>query len=204
MPDPEHVCRPGAAVYYCPTSGSTESDCHGAHDVCCDRPDLHRTLDPQRRYLVPVARVNLPEEPDVVHLALYQWLDSFEAWATGRALCGHSTAQGALSETTEVTCPRCLEYRTDYERYIAPGYDPADDDPKALRARIAGLESAAAGAWGSVWLHGNWRYLTGQMTTEEREHAADAVVRWQAGLTAMDGVERTEPDGLRWWREAGQ
>lgn len=37
-----HVCRPGASLYYCPTFGRTESDCHGGHDVCCDRPDLHQ------------------------------------------------------------------------------------------------------------------------------------------------------------------
>lgn len=43
--EPEHVCRPGAATYFCPTSGDTESDCHGGHDRCCDRPDLHRPAD---------------------------------------------------------------------------------------------------------------------------------------------------------------
>lgn len=40
-----HVCKPGATVYYCPTSGETESDCHGGFDVCCDRPDLHQPTD---------------------------------------------------------------------------------------------------------------------------------------------------------------
>lgn len=42
--EPEHVCRPGATVYYCPASGETESDCHGGFDQCCDRPDLHRPV----------------------------------------------------------------------------------------------------------------------------------------------------------------
>lgn len=37
-----HVCKPGAILYYCPTSGRTESDCHGGFDTCCDRPDLHQ------------------------------------------------------------------------------------------------------------------------------------------------------------------
>ncbi|MEU9310907.1 hypothetical protein [Streptomyces sp. NPDC048256] len=36
-----HVCKPGASTYFCPTSGQTESDCHGGFDQCCDRPDLH-------------------------------------------------------------------------------------------------------------------------------------------------------------------
>ncbi|MEV5703127.1 hypothetical protein AB0L55_37305 [Streptomyces anthocyanicus] len=45
QPDTEtqaHVCKPGASVYYCPTSGETESNCHGGFDACCDRPDLHQ------------------------------------------------------------------------------------------------------------------------------------------------------------------
>ena len=60
-------------------------------------------------------------------------------------------------------------------------------------------------AWGSVWLHGNWRYLTSKMSTPEREHAADAVARWSLALEAVDGAGREgEPEGLRWWREAGR
>jgi hypothetical protein len=97
-------------------------------------------LDTSRRYLVPVARLDLPGEPDVVHLSLYQWLDHFEAWATGRALCGYSTTQGALPEGTPVTCARCLEHRPDYETYIAPGYRPEDDDPRALRDRVGAAQ----------------------------------------------------------------
>ena len=37
-----HVCDPGATAYYCPTSGETESNCHGGFTTCCDRPDLHQ------------------------------------------------------------------------------------------------------------------------------------------------------------------
>jgi hypothetical protein len=43
-PDDGHVCKPGASIYYCPTGGEAESDCHGGFDVCCDRPDLHQPL----------------------------------------------------------------------------------------------------------------------------------------------------------------
>ncbi|MFJ3699548.1 hypothetical protein ACIPW9_36400 [Streptomyces sp. NPDC090052] len=39
-----HVCKPGATTYYCPTVGEIESDCHGGFDVCCARPDLHQPL----------------------------------------------------------------------------------------------------------------------------------------------------------------
>lgn len=58
-------------------------------------------------------------------------------------------------------------------------------------------------AWGSVWLHGKWSWLTKNMTTPERELAADAVARWSAGLAVEDGQpDRGEPEGLRWWRES--
>ncbi|MEU0098210.1 hypothetical protein [Streptomyces sp. NPDC006267] len=40
----EHVCKPGATVYYCPTAGDTESDCHGGFDTCCSATDLHQQL----------------------------------------------------------------------------------------------------------------------------------------------------------------
>jgi len=51
-------------------------------------------------------------------------------------------------------------------------------------------------AWHSVWLHGNWGWLTQNMTTAEREHAADAVQRYSTHL------EPDEPElgDLRWWR----
>ena len=37
-----HTCKSGASTYHCPTSGQTESDCHGGFTTCCDRPDLHQ------------------------------------------------------------------------------------------------------------------------------------------------------------------
>lgn len=58
-------------------------------------------------------------------------------------------------------------------------------------------------AWGTVWLHGKWSWLTKCMTTPQREYAADCVARWSARLAEDDGEsERGEPDGLRWWRDA--
>jgi hypothetical protein len=89
-------------------------------------------LDRSRRYLRPVAEY----DTDEVHLALYSWLPAFEAWATGMSLCGGSMRQGPLPEGTKVTCQGCLDYQPKYERYLAPGYDPADDDPEVLRARL--------------------------------------------------------------------
>lgn len=98
-------------------------------------------LDPARRYLVPVARLQLPDQPALVHLSVYEWLPQWDHWATGLALCGYSTEQGALPEGTAVTCPECEAYRPQYERYLAPGYKPGDDDLKALRARAEKAET---------------------------------------------------------------
>ena len=56
-------------------------------------------------------------------------------------------------------------------------------------------------AWHSVWLHGNWRYLTKNMSTPEREHAADAVTRYNVHLNAQDPDLEAEVQGLRWWRD---
>lgn len=55
-------------------------------------------------------------------------------------------------------------------------------------------------AWGSVWLHGKWSWLTKNMTTPERELAADAVERWNQRLCRIDGLDREPLEGLRWWR----
>jgi hypothetical protein len=101
-------------------------------------------LDRTRRYLVPVARVNLPGQPDDVHLSVYTWNERIEEWLTGPALCGYSTSQGALPNGTEATCAECLEDKLDYERYLAPGYRPEDDDPKVLRARAEKAEADLA------------------------------------------------------------
>lgn len=104
-------------------------------------------------------------------------------------------------------------------------YGQHDEDDDAMREAVRRVRSAAgpqyasrsdAGAdaslppalpgddaWGSVWLHGNWRYLTKNMSPPDRELAADAVARWSRTLDTADGEpDRGEPDGLRWWRES--
>ncbi|MEU6925527.1 hypothetical protein [Streptomyces sp. NPDC046631] len=86
-----------------------------------------------------MARLNLPDQPDLIHLSVYQWMPGFQAWATGMAICGLSTQQGPLPKAT-VTCPECLAYRPRYERMLAPGYRPEDDDPDVLRGRLAEAE----------------------------------------------------------------
>lgn len=93
-------------------------------------------LDKTRRYLRPVAATIISDDPDGVHLAVYSWLEMFGEWATGPGLCGESMRQGPLPEGTAVTCRRCEEWRPRYERYLAPGYRPEDDDPELLRTRL--------------------------------------------------------------------
>lgn len=101
-------------------------------------------LDKSRRYLVPVRATIISGNPEGVHLSVMEWLPVFEAWATGPGICGESMRQGPLPEGAEVTCPRCLEWKPKYERYLSPGYNPADDDPEVLRREVAAARQFAA------------------------------------------------------------
>jgi hypothetical protein len=79
----------------------------------------------------------------------------------------------------------------------------AEDTLTVIDRITVGETTPGDDAWGTVWLEGNWRYLTSKMTTPAREHAADAVARWSAALAKTDGEpDRGEPGGLRWWRES--
>jgi hypothetical protein len=98
------------------------------HEVATEATEL----DKARRYLRPVRSY----QPGEVHLAKYEWLPMFDEWATGPGLCGESMRQGPLPEGTEVTCAACLEWKPKYERMLAPGYRPEDDDPEVLRRRL--------------------------------------------------------------------
>lgn len=80
--------------------------------------------------------------------------------------------------------------------------DQARDTLAAIDAVTENKPTPGDAAWHSVWLHGNWRWLTKNMTTGEREHAADAVARYGQHLNSIDGADHSEePDGLRWWRD---
>jgi hypothetical protein len=100
-------------------------------------------LDKTRRYLRPVRATIISDDPDGVHLAVYSWLEMFDAWATGPGICGESMSQGPLPEGTVVTCAGCLARQADYERMLVPGYRPEDDDPKILRHRLDALRQQA-------------------------------------------------------------
>lgn len=53
---------------------------------------------------------------------------------------------------------------------------------------------------GSIWLYIGWRYVTKQLTTEQKNLFADAV---EADLRRGDGFEDGELDAAvdRWWRD---
>jgi len=162
-------------------------------------------LDPKRRYLVPVARLQLPGEPDLVHLSLYEWLPRWEEWATGLALCGASAEQGALPDGTAVTCPDCQRYRPKYQATLDAQHRAADARIQSRQERDAAEDTPENGAWFTVWLEGNWPWISKKMTTPQREYAADRVAAYSRYLATCDGdLEREEPEGLRWWREAGR
>ncbi|MFD9249579.1 hypothetical protein [Streptomyces bottropensis] len=159
-------------------------------------------LDTTRRYLVPAARLELPGQPDLVHLSLYEWLPQWGEWATGLALCGWSTTQGALPEGTTVTCPGCEAYRPQYQAVLDSQAAAADKRDQARRERDEAGDTVENGAWHTVWLEGKWRWITSKMTTEQREYAADRVAAYSRYLATCDGdLEREEPESLRWWRD---
>ena len=141
-------------------------------------------LDKTRRYLRPVRATIISDDPDGVHLAVYSWLEMFDAWATGPGICGESMQQGPLPEGTAVTCASCLEYQPKYERYLAPGYQPGDDDPDALRARIDAARE----------LHkpvGDWSWSTFGCAHEERHTRLCGVCKTCspcATLRALEGA----------------
>lgn len=73
---------------------------------------------------------------------------------------------------------------------------PVTDEPAlgpSMRDRLATLDSAMH----SVYLHVKWRWLTTQMTTAEKEAAADAVDRHNATYPPDDRGSPVE----RWWRD---
>lgn len=163
-------------------------------------------LDKACRYLRPVQATIISDDPDGVHLALYQWLPMFEAWATGPGICGQSMRQGPLPEGTVVTCARCLKWQPLYEQMLAERNAEHQAETEARAKQDLDGDTPENGAWHTVWLEsGKWRWTTSKMTTEQREYAADCVAAYSRHLAAVDGdLEREEPGGLRWWREEGQ
>ena len=76
-----------------------------------------------------------------------------------------------------------------WEKKETPGYKAPPTTTQLLDAVLH-----------SVWLHGNWHFLTSKMTTEEKEAFADAVERYSARMNAEDG-DLGDLDVGRWWRD---
>jgi multidrug efflux pump subunit AcrA (membrane-fusion protein) len=119
--------------------------------------------------------------------------------ANARAARTHAEATAAHAVVAEVR--RLCEVTISSS--IRVGAVEQATDTLALIESITGADPLPGdAAWHSVWLHGDWRWLTKNMTTPEREHAADAVARYGAHLDTIDGADRSEePEGLRWWRD---
>ena len=91
-------------------------------------------------------------------------------------------------------------------RGMADGLEMALDHHLAVvadaRGGQVGEPAPLDSAMFSVWLHGNWRWLTSNMTTDQREAAADAVQRHDVWISAQDDdLDRISGADLRWWRE---
>jgi len=116
------------------------------------------------------------------------------ARATARAARAHAEAVTAQAAVAAV---RRLCDLTIAASHRVQAIDQAQDTLAVINSITEGQPLPGDAAWHSVWLHGNWRYLTKNMTTPEREHAADAVARYSAHL------EPDEPEiaDLRWWRD---
>lgn len=82
------------------------------------------------------------------------------------------------------------------------GFDTSCGGPELHKPLIAPADmeyTPENGAWHTVCLEGNWRYLTTKMTTEQREYAADRVAAYGQYLDAVDGDPGPcGAGGLRW------
>jgi hypothetical protein len=116
----------------------------------------------------------------------------------------------AVNAALEGECARCHGSGVDPE-HSSPGCTDPDRgaEPPNLEPCVACQYPAGApqsdvndAAWHSVWVHGAWVALTRNLTSEEREHAADCVARERARLNTHD--DAPEPGGLRWWRDPSQ
>ncbi|MFI0929687.1 hypothetical protein ACH4TP_38050 [Streptomyces sp. NPDC021012] len=159
-------------------------------------------LNPRRRYLVAAGHLLLPDEPEAVHLALYTWHERAGAWLVGQSLCGRSVEGTPLFDGTGPSCAACEVYRATYEAALAREAARLHSPVGRSGARHP-EDTPENGAWCTVWLEGNWRWVTSRMTTEQREYAADRVAAYGRVLAAADGEDRPEPEGLRWWRTEG-
>jgi hypothetical protein len=120
--------------------------------------------------------------------------------ASARAARTHAEA---VTTTAALAQVRRLCDMTISDSIRSDAIQQAHDTLAAINAITGNEPLPGDAAWHSVWLHGNWRWLTKNMTTPEREHAADAVARYSDYLTNEDPDlgPAGEPEDLRWWRD---
>jgi hypothetical protein len=124
------------------------------------------------------------------------------ATASADARAARSHAEAVIAHATVAEVRRLCEM-TIADSVRAQAVQQARDTLAVIESIGEGMPLPGDAAWHSVWLHGDWRYLTKQMSTPEREHAADAVARYNAYLAtqASDPDHTGEPEDLRWWRD---
>lgn len=99
----------------------------------------------------------------------------------------------AISEPVEYTELFLGDSPTEVTRRAQAWMRTQDGDEGDDQSAASDLD----GAMHAVWLHGQWRWITQKMSTEEREAAVAAVVRYSRSIG--EGKPPLEPDGLRWW-----
>lgn len=126
---------------------------------------------------------------------------------TEQAATAHANARAARAHAEAVTAHAAIaEVRRLCDMTISGSIrvqtvEQARDTLAVIDSITEGQPLPGDAAWHSVWLHGNWRWLTKNMTTAEREHAADAVDRYSAHLNAEDPDLEAQIADLRWWRD---
>jgi hypothetical protein len=113
-------------------------------------------------------------------------LDQQDGWRQGIKEQG-AELEAALAESERLRAQK--EQGAELEAALA--------ESERLRAQVAVLGQGMH----TVWLHSKWRWLTQQMTTEEREAAWAAVKRYNA---AMDPDEPLTDDPWVWWRDTAE
>jgi hypothetical protein len=158
---------------------------------------------PSQQELLAIARIHVAnveaEKVEVEALLLESRADNHRA--TGMAARSRASVVGLEYVLDQV---RRLCQMTIQASMRVQAIEQAEDTLRVITEAAAAVGHTSPGdaAWHSVWLHGHWRYITKQMTSSEREHAADAVARYDTVLAAADGEDgRGEPGGLRWWRD---
>lgn len=149
-------------------------------------------LDKTRRYLVPVGRLELPGQPDVVHLTVYRWIPRVQEWFAGQALCGYSTEGDPLPAGTEVTCQSCEAYRAKYQTVLdlQAGLDRQPVSEMVAQDRLVEQVRAAVRASGL-----KQRWIAGRLNVSDKHLSqlltgrVPMTLDWAERILALCGME---------------